>query len=470
MFLLNVRCLNNKKIDILQVDIQKYKLKVLCLTETWTCPDSIGYLKFGDFLLASAYCRDTRGGGVAIYCRRGERATAVDLEQFCRPGEIEVCCVKWHVRAEITVFVVTVYRSPTSNLGQSMGLLECVLSYLYSIDECFRVVLCGDFNVDSLRAGTDFGVLSTFLQGFNLSKQNDAPTRCFGRTSTCIDHIYTSNVQVRECVTEPNAVSDHDTVLCSVNVGGFAEKVAFLLRKRRLFSDNNVMNFCLCLRDESWEGMLAPSQSTVSELFGSFHEIFMFHFESCFPMVESKIRGEGGQCWENDGDILASARRLRDLHSVQKRYPSMRCHYENVKIQHSALISNKKKQFYQQKIMAASNPCRAAWRVIAGAGTPTVSHENVSIISEDGLVSAPQSVADTFNDFFVSEPMRLTKSFANSNGSGTVPFTHLANTLYGDDDSPAYTNIQIFQVALTTPSTSTLYSYSCHWPHWSLAL
>ena len=76
---LNSRSLSKSKLDYLNTLFPPTELNIICITESWfrsSFTDNLCELK-NYFLLRHDRQKDSRGGGIAVYCRIGLKATIV---------------------------------------------------------------------------------------------------------------------------------------------------------------------------------------------------------------------------------------------------------------------------------------------------------------------------------------------------------------------------------------------------------
>lgn len=151
LLLLNIQSLNSSKIDLLECDIAAFKVNFICLTETWL-NDNDNSACLNEFQLGSSYNRHLyKGGGTAIFVKKGIVCESLDMSIFCVEKEFEICGIRTKINNKITV-LLTCYRSPCSIFKNFMERLERTLSSLYVASE--NIILCGDFNVNMYGSST----------------------------------------------------------------------------------------------------------------------------------------------------------------------------------------------------------------------------------------------------------------------------------------------------------------------------
>ena len=102
---------------------------------------------------------------------------------------------------------INIYRPPNSQCNR-----ETLLNFLKTlpIDPNLEMVVCGDLNIDIMKAENNYIV--EFFQERGLHSVVDLPTRVAtttkGVSSTLVDHIYTNKPKVESIVLETD-ITDH---------------------------------------------------------------------------------------------------------------------------------------------------------------------------------------------------------------------------------------------------------------------
>ena len=391
ILLLNVRSLNTKKINQIQVDLVTYSVNFLCFTETWADAQSIEYLKFNNFTLCASYCRQGRGGGVAIFCKNTIRFECLELHKYCVDEVFEVCGVRWLTPrfTHMKIIIVSCYRPPGSCFDQFLTRLETMLHDIYNSENKF--IICGDFNMDPLRDNSCFNRLANVLLSFDVVIQNKAFTRVTETGGSCIDHVY-SDLTARTVIEKSNVISDHETLLVDFGLNTQLNKTTY--HKCRNFNMHSIEEFRLALSGESWHDVF--SSDSVDNAFNLFHCTFMYYFNKSFPLRVTKKR-RSSEKWVNE-EVKISSRNLHDLFIMQRNYPVLKPIYLDAKKLHSNLLKSAKFTHTQNSIMGAANQSKAAWQVINQSDDK---HKAVELICDGVSYSDPSIIANAFNDYFL---------------------------------------------------------------------
>jgi hypothetical protein len=90
----NIQGITNK-IDEFLISLPPNAPQVICLTEHHLHTEEIGNVNFGQYTLGSAFCRQTfKQGGVCIYIAKNICYNAINLDQFIKEKDLEICALK----------------------------------------------------------------------------------------------------------------------------------------------------------------------------------------------------------------------------------------------------------------------------------------------------------------------------------------------------------------------------------------
>ena len=157
----NVRGLSNK-IDELTIHWAENAPHLLCLTEHHIPYTAIQKANIANYNLGAYYCRQyTKCGGVCIFVQKSYQFTTIELSEYCREQDMEVCALKM-VHSPFNLIVVSIYRSPSGDFIIFLKKLEGVLNSLskYSIN----LIIAGDFNVNFMTDNIKRNHLTSLLE------------------------------------------------------------------------------------------------------------------------------------------------------------------------------------------------------------------------------------------------------------------------------------------------------------------
>ena len=143
---LNCRSLSKSKLDYLNTLFPPTELNIICITESWfrsSFTDNLCELK-NYFLLRHDRQKDSRGGGIAVYCRIGLKATIVMKSTLV--SSVEYLGIEIQGEYNAKCLIVCMYFPHYTNYLN--GFFE-ELGYKSSNYE--NVIVCGDFNVSIIK-------------------------------------------------------------------------------------------------------------------------------------------------------------------------------------------------------------------------------------------------------------------------------------------------------------------------------
>ena len=208
MFHQNIRGLTHK-IDEFLLSLSCINPQVLCVTEHHLRPDEINNIHMRQYTLGIYFCRRIyKHGGVSIFVSKNIRFQEIDLTQYVKEKDFEVCALNLQV-ASIHLLIICLYRSPTGDYTYFLNQLELVLNKLYRVST--NIILCGDFNINFLETTSRVTLLESLMASFSLFSTIKFPTRNYDNSHTLIDNIFIDinrfNFSVKPLI---NGLSDHD--------------------------------------------------------------------------------------------------------------------------------------------------------------------------------------------------------------------------------------------------------------------
>jgi len=250
----NIRGLTYK-VDGLLISLSDINPQVLCVTDHHLRPDEINSVHLGHYTLGTHYCRRLyRQGGVAIFVSKDLEFKKIDLSQYVKEKDFEVCALNLQI-GTINLLILCLYtrRSPTSDYTYFLSQLELVLNKLYRVST--NIVVCGDFNTNFLEFTSRTTLLESMMASFNLFSSVKFSTRNFITSHTLIDNIFI-DIKKFDFSTKPlvNGLSDYDAqfitlydIMCPI----FKQPPSYI----RIMDINSMHEFSELLSYENWEGV-----------------------------------------------------------------------------------------------------------------------------------------------------------------------------------------------------------------------
>jgi exonuclease III len=275
----NVRGLANK-IDEFLLPLSDINPHILCTTEHHLRPEEINIINLGQYTLGAHYCRrHSKQGGVSIFILNNIIYEVIDLNQFNKEKDLEICDLK--IKLMLTYLIVLcIYRSPSGNFSYFIIQIEMALNKLYKISS--NIIVCGDFNVNFLDSSSKAPLLKLLYYSFSLESTVDFPTRIMHSSQTLIDNIFLDKKNLNT-ITYPfiNGILDHDgQIVTLLDVTSPSRKTSFI--HIRETNDYSILRFVEFLSYETWDTIF--SNDNTNKIFNSFLDIYLKIFQTCFPL------------------------------------------------------------------------------------------------------------------------------------------------------------------------------------------
>jgi len=110
----NIRGISNK-IDEFLISLSSNAPQVICLTEHHIMTGQTGNVNLDQYTLGASFCRQTyKHGGACIYVSRDIQFNTVNLDQYNKEKDLEICALKLRLLSS-SFTIIFIYRSPTGN-------------------------------------------------------------------------------------------------------------------------------------------------------------------------------------------------------------------------------------------------------------------------------------------------------------------------------------------------------------------
>jgi hypothetical protein len=112
----NIRSLR-KKLHELIGHLHPILPHVICLNEHHLNILEKAYVNIEGYTIGAQFCRVTyEKGGVIIYVHNSLQYTNIDLSEYCKENDIEICALNLIIKA-LKIFIITIYRTPSGNFN-----------------------------------------------------------------------------------------------------------------------------------------------------------------------------------------------------------------------------------------------------------------------------------------------------------------------------------------------------------------
>jgi hypothetical protein len=382
----------------------------VCFSEHWATLDTIMSLnKLDGFTLLDSYCREKKmGGGVCIMGRNlNTFKSRIDINMLGKDSVFE--CVAVETGGINNLFhnklvIINIYRAPGSDIWGFFNYFEQMLNVIRKDLPRKKVFICGDFNINILESNTHSLRFRGLIESAGLSFVFGEPTRITKDSSTCIDNIitnYCSTFYHGEII--ELGLSDHTSQVLFTTPKNCVKKVRNV-SKKRIYSPDNVAEFCRLLSNEKWESCMQDSSCNGS--LNKFACTFYNCFNAAFPLRIIKSvydSSKHSKDWMTVG-LKISCKNKRDLYELSKviEDPSFHDYYKKyTKILKRTIIAAKKLCNFN-KIKRSTNLANASWKIIRSELGKKRKYTTCSeIVVNETTIEDPQIIANCFNRVFI---------------------------------------------------------------------
>lgn len=416
----NVQGVLNKIENIEFICLEKH-VDIIALSEHWLTKDSLVYFNIKGYKNASFYCRENkRRGGTGILVKESIiYKNRNDICKFSVSSDFECSAVELDIinnkKKKNNIVIVSCYRTPNSDCQVFFLKLQLICDLLAK--EGKYVLFLGDFNLNTLEENKDNREFRNILRSYNLKMFIGTPTRVTNNSSSCLDNII-GNVP-QQLVTPQNiftGLSDHNyTQFLDFNIDKLCNPYTTnVVRKQRIFSNENFKILEMFLEKESWDDLV--SHNSVDDNFLNFVNTFKYYYDLAFPLVTSRLMNKTSP-WVTSG-IRRSAIRLKELFHMAKTFntESGWNKYKKYRSVYRRVLVAAKKEKNLKYISNSNNISKASWDVIKNETQGmTKNYKNITLKIDAEIINEPSQVAEEFNKYFCSVPNIIEKELNKLN-------------------------------------------------------
>ena len=402
------------KIDELRALCLAYHPSVVCLTETWLCPD----VQDNELLIPNYTIvrldRNRHGGGVAMFI---DNSLSIKV-LLHGPMGLELIVVSLLSRNHPNCCVGVFYRPPSSQLHIFNSLFDTLFSIRSAHFSNF--VLVGDFNVNFLNTDHHlFSKVRELMDSFALSQVVNSPTHNTSSSHpSLIDLVFVSNMNCFcQCHVIPQlANSDHHGLI--VHMKDSHQRTTFNHSTRRKVWQYKHADFDRAndlLMDLDLDNIINPSDMDSSWL--SWKQEFLRVMDECIP--SSTLPDRKNLPWLTKEIIQLIRKRNFYFKKAQKNNPNA--------LQKFKLLRNKvvtKLRANKQKFLAEINPRHPKdfWKMIKvlnpSSSFPTLATDNST--ATDNVEKANLLNSTFISHFNNKQPPLTSADLPLTDPNGTV--------------------------------------------------
>lgn len=359
-------------------------------------------LNITNYELAACYSRHKKKrGGACILVKKGhEYRELPDVTKYSISGIIECCAIEL---IKLKVIILCVYRPPKlSNLNTFYEKFESILKTLCSRKDK-KIIVCGDFNIDTLKKNNISLDFECCLLSFNLKLVITQPTRL--SSATCLDNFAHNTNQKCDHEVFDFALSDHTAQLIKITVNKTCQLKSWRI-KRRDMCEENLKKFNNYLQSLSFSDVYDTDDPNLA--YNNFLNIFQVLYNSCFPYKSILVKPHKQIKWISRG-IRICSKRQRQLLWQKRLKPTdeNKIKFETYARRFKNIIKLTQKAQNNYMIKNSKNKSKTSWQIINNKKSQ---NEPISKILKNGkLIYDPKEIAESFNNFFIDQISEIPK-------------------------------------------------------------
>lgn len=391
------------KKDSLQIALHELQetgnyIDLICLSEIFIKRGCENNIQIKGFKLDASYCRtDKNRGGVCILSRN-----YIDTFDLKMVGELSIPLIFECCGVEIPEYeciIVCLYTVPNPDKQAFLDRLDLLLYKLRHKIKNRRVIIAGDYNINTLKDTPGARQLKSILENHGLKLHIHTPTRI----NTCIDNI-ASNINEAQGRAHRLGISDHDT----------AQVLTFTVTKKKLppkqwftlkrdYSQENINKFKECLQSLSWTEVY--NAQNFKESFSVFHELITMFYKLCFPIykLRNKSNCNGKLKWLTKGlKISCVTKRNLRFEYYRNKTNTNKSKYTRYSKALRKCIQWSQKNHNSNFVRNSKNTCKAAWQLIKYEDHNYQQNREIQKIKiNDNIINNSNDIAEAFNNYFI---------------------------------------------------------------------
>lgn len=356
--------------------------------------------------------------------KKGIYYRELTIKEYSEDKHFECCGI---IISNHKLIIICLYRIPGPNTSKFITKLDLLLFDLTKKYKRHKIILAGDFNINTLKSSSSTTDLQNLAKNYNLRFHITEPTR----QQSCIDHLL-SNIEEAFGELFELGLSDHNTAqMLNVPVDSITLEPQILYTINKDYCDENARKFHHCLAQLSF--FEAYNEPDLNSAFNSFYDIFILFYKLCFPVKQTKSIS----CYNRPKWITTGIKKCcKTKRTLRYKFYRERSQRSKVKYQsYSKVLRNclhTSHKIYNDKYLRNSkNKCRAAWNLIKTVKNDAIKHEFITEIrTDDKKITNSTDIANKFNNYLINlTNSQNTDNYKNTNSKRTncsiflTPFT-----------------------------------------------
>ena len=397
-----------------------FEFSVISLTETWCLDDPRNETLFNLKNYTSLYQArdgDRNGGGTCFFIHNS--LTFNKMSDLCvNNNDIESLTIEIVNENSKNIIVNVTYRQPAGDIKVFEDSFKKILSPKKHTNK--PIYITGDLNLNLLDYKTNVKVKSylNLIFAHNFIPLINKPTRISKNNATIIDHILT-NTFINENYSSgviKTDISDHFPVFFVIENDMLRTQKSIFVFKRDI-NPLSLKEFNESLMRVNWTNVLENTDPNAA--YNQFLEIFLTHYNACFPKKKIKIKTKNlASPWITRG-IIKSSKRKQKLYEkfLKQRTNRNEVNYKTYKRLFESVKQKSKSNYFSNRLYKYHNNAKKTWDIIKeviGSSKPSSHTLPARLIVNNVEVFEKKKIAEHFNKYFVSVGPNLAASIPRS--------------------------------------------------------
>ena len=383
------------------------KFSFVTITETWLNEANDKSLEIDGYKSLSVYRTDRMGGGIKFYYL--DFIDIKVIEEFTGMNQSSESLV---VRARIpgigNAVIGSFYRPPDKPVNLFIDYLTNILD-----ETCqSKTILLGDFNINVNKNEPNINLYKETLQSYNFVNMINIDTYespVADRQDSCLDHLWHNlDYDCSSFVLQPS-FSDHCAIIGVFDVKVINKDIKIQFRD---FSIRNINNLNENIFNEF--SHCSPPTDDANQ-FATYLDQFLFGLLNKYFPFKNKSIGKKrlNSPWLTQ-DVLRCVDKKHRWFRLMKRGLIARESFKRYEKALRELLQMAEEDYHVQKLGSLSRNLKKNWRILNSLLGKRKSQIADHFIINNEPIYDPKSIADAFNNYFVSHPMELHNSIPDS--------------------------------------------------------
>ena len=269
----------------------------------------------------------------------------------------------------------------------------------YGIQEKKPTIMMGDFNCDMLRSNSSTVRLTMMMSEYGLTQMVNCPTRVTANSSTQIDLLFTTDVELLERVgCEEPGLSDHDLIYGQLT--SKVDRKTHTLRTVKCIGKCNVEELVMDLQSAPWQVMdsLEDVDSQWDYWKKMFNDIVGFHV----PSKKARVRKKTLPWITRDIRVMMRARSFYYTKAKKSRRVEDWEQFKKIRNRLTSCLRRAKLQYFEKMSKESVKNPGKAWkevnRLLDGGSKKGID----ALRTNKGVITDRQQVVEEFCKYFSS--------------------------------------------------------------------